>query len=549
MTFKPPFSAINEFIIGELIQEGPYSAVYQGYQSNLQRDVLIKLLKPGSSAKLKKRFEREAQVYARLSHPNIVSVFALGEKDGYLYIILEYVHGTSLAALLAKDSILPDRIIWQLGCDVLEALKHAAQSKVVHRDIKPANILIDKQGRIKVADFGLALIEDQTGLTEQEGIVGTPAFMSPEQITGTRVDERSDIFSFGAVIYQMLYGQQAFAGESFAITINKILNETPQFLEQKEGASKKINDFLITCLNKNRDQRWQSAGHALQEWQGLKDEMSSGPPLTKWIQLRVAPEKVKTKHPQAKKREKKSLRLIYVFLIFFILALLYWWIQPAKNGDNNVRISESIESKNDSISLDRKTGADSVSEKVIGNTIKQAQDSVQFDTQPASQIKENSPPILTEAVKDENTELAELDIKITPWAMVYIDDSLIDSQMVSGRITLSEGMHQITFEHPRYAPEQQEFVLNAGELMQIEWSFWEKTGFLQIDVRPWADIYLDNEFIETTPLSKPIRIATGKRLLELRHPDLENYKENIEIFAGDTLSRKISLKSSGTKIE
>jgi len=553
MSFNLPFNSIKEFTINELIHEGPYTLVFRGRQTNLKRDVLIKLLKPSGGDDLKKRFEREARVYARLNHPNIVSVFDFGEKEKYLYIILEYVHGTNLKILLANHKNLPFDIVQEIGCAVLSALEHAAKNNVVHRDVKPANILIDKEGRVKVADFGLAMIGDEPNLTQQQAMVGTPAYMSPEQITGEEIDERSDLFSFAALIYELLFNEQAFGSESYSTCINNILNETPQHLLNIDPEiPQEFLVFIKQCLQKDKDQRFINISTALKEWESIKNDSQESAQnflTNRVIELSVLGTDKINFEKQGEKKEKAILKKVLVLVVSFtIIIILVWWSYRNVESETpiiNTKLDSTIIAKNDPTTHLAKPDSSTKDSMILTADGKNKSTLKTDDKIPAIKIED-------EEIKAEKKEIltARLDLVITPWAKVYVDDVLIDSHLVKKQIPVLAGEHVLTFEHPRFETETQVVSFSPNELTQVQWSFWDKTGFLKIEVRPWAHVYINDEFYDTTPVNRPIRIPAGRKILELRHPSLLNHRELIDIKAADTLNLRITLKSnSGTVID
>jgi serine/threonine protein kinase/formylglycine-generating enzyme required for sulfatase activity len=206
--------ALPQYEISGFIARGGMGAVYKGTQKALQRTVAIKVLPPGiddGERHFAERFKREAQTMARLSHPNIVTVYEAGENaDGWLYIVMEFIDGTDVGQLIASEGIVEPRRAIQITSAVCEGLAFAHEEGIIHRDIKPSNIMLDRKGRVKVADFGLAkaLNVDTPSFSSATTTVGTPEFIAPEaHIAGTLVDQRADIYAVGVMLYQMLTGQ------------------------------------------------------------------------------------------------------------------------------------------------------------------------------------------------------------------------------------------------------------------------------------------------------------------------------------------------------
>jgi tRNA A-37 threonylcarbamoyl transferase component Bud32 len=212
---------------------GAFGEVYRARDSVLGRDVAVKRIKldafvePAQLEDVKQRFSREAQVAARLRHPNIVITHDIVQTPSMSFIVMELVEGRTLQALLAERRRLPLAETIGLVAQIAAALDHAHASGVVHRDVKPANIMIEPGGQLKVMDFGIAKLETGANLTSTGSIMGTPNYMSPEQAKGLKVDGRSDLFSLGCVLYECLTGAKPFHGESVSVILVKILTEEP----------------------------------------------------------------------------------------------------------------------------------------------------------------------------------------------------------------------------------------------------------------------------------------------------------------------------------
>jgi serine/threonine-protein kinase len=213
-----------------LVARGGMAQVYRAVDLQLDRPVALKVLFPELSVDktFVERFRREAQAAANLSHPNIVPVFDWGEDDGVYFIVMEYVDGRSLSAVLRDPQKLPPNQIAQIGAGVAAALAFAHRHGVVHRDVKPGNILITPDGEVKVTDFGIArAMNTEESLTQTGAVMGTAAYFSPEQAEGKTVDARSDIYSLGVVLYEMAVGRPPFTGDSPVAVASKHVRDQP----------------------------------------------------------------------------------------------------------------------------------------------------------------------------------------------------------------------------------------------------------------------------------------------------------------------------------
>src|SRR5437867_800302 len=240
--------------------------VYRARDPRIGRDVAIKVLPAEFAVDEERllRFQQEARAAGALNHPNLISVYDIGEHDGKPYIVEELLEGETLRARVRAGPLSGRRAI-DYGIQIARGMAAAHEKGIIHRDLKPENIFITNDGRVKILDFGLAKLtstsEDGDAATlhktEPGRVMGTAAYMSPEQVRGEKVDGRSDIFSFGCVLYEMLTGSQPFSRPSGAETMNAILHSDPADISKITPALARI---LAKCLEKHPQARFQSAG-------------------------------------------------------------------------------------------------------------------------------------------------------------------------------------------------------------------------------------------------------------------------------------------------
>jgi serine/threonine-protein kinase len=284
----PPVTLIRGSMIGEyevrsLVGSGGMGEVYRARDTRLDRDVAIKVLPAylSSDRDRLRRFEQEAQATAALNHPNILSVFQFGSFEGAPYLVTELLDGETLRELIRRGPIAQRKAI-DLAFQISQGLAAAHSKGIVHRDLKPENIFITKDGRIKILDFGLAKLigvePRHNALTDTEPgmIMGTASYMAPEQVRGRVADNRSDIFAFGTIMYEMLSGKRAFHSETSADTMSAILKEDPPPLPETLALA--LSRIVRRCLEKNPEQRFQSAsdlGFALEAITTMSDTSSA----------------------------------------------------------------------------------------------------------------------------------------------------------------------------------------------------------------------------------------------------------------------------------
>jgi eukaryotic-like serine/threonine-protein kinase len=262
---------LEHYRIESKLGEGGMGVVYKGHDPRLDRWVAIKVLPPeklGDPAG-QQRFLREARAASALNHPGIVTIHDIRSHDGVEFIVMEFIEGKTLAELIPPGG-LPEPHLLRLAVQMADALDAAHQAGILHRDLKPSNIMVTPQGRIKVLDFGLAkLIERPKAapgattataqLTAAQVVVGTAPYMSPEQAEGRRVDARSDVFSFGSMLYEMATGQRPFHGESWLSLLGRILNDEPKPPHDVEpSVSRSLESAILRCLRKDPASRFQT---------------------------------------------------------------------------------------------------------------------------------------------------------------------------------------------------------------------------------------------------------------------------------------------------
>jgi serine/threonine protein kinase len=265
-------------IIGKLGQGG-MGEVYEAEDTALKRPVALKFLSSNfiQDIETKQRFMREAQAAAKLNHPNICTIHEIDEVDGQLFIAMELVKGCSLQEMIRSNSIPWQKAI-EIAIQICEGLQVAHQYGIVHRDIKSANIMITESGHVKIMDFGLARSFGQTRLTKEGTSLGTVAYMSFEQASGKDLDHRTDIWSLGVVLYEMITGKLPFPGEVDQIVLYSIMNKEPVPIpELIPGSQKQLQQIMIRAVEKNIDKRYQSAAELKKDLKHcLDEEVQSG---------------------------------------------------------------------------------------------------------------------------------------------------------------------------------------------------------------------------------------------------------------------------------
>jgi len=260
---------LGPYRIESLIASGSMAEVYRARDTRLDRSVAVKVLVPGVAMDADRlaRFAQEARATALLNHPNVVGLYDIGLHDGLPYVVSELLQGSTLREQLAHGP-LHVRLAVRQAIEIAHGLAAAHDAGIVHRDLKPENIFVTSEGRVKILDFGLAKCRKETlGLPHQDSskstqpgvILGTVGYMSPEQVRGTDIDERSDIFSVGVILHEMISGVAPFRGESAIETLHAILKDEAPPLSAGLECSAELELVVRHCLEKKREARFQSA--------------------------------------------------------------------------------------------------------------------------------------------------------------------------------------------------------------------------------------------------------------------------------------------------
>lgn len=481
----------NKYLIKETIATGGMATIYKGVQISLNREVVIKKLHPhlGQDANFVKRFKREAAILAKLKHENIVSIIDFYEKENDKFIVLEYIKGKSLKNLINEKGKIPFDYALIIIKDILKGLNYIHSQQILHRDLKPDNIMLSENGTAKITDFGLAFGKELINVTNPGTYLGTPSYFPPEQLMGNQITVSSDIFSLGITIVEMITGKNPFEGKDQFETINNILYfKNVSFEYDSDKIPPLFIETLNSMLNRDPSRRPVSCQDILNTLEKIQIKVSEDDFLN-FIFVK-SEERIELKD-YLKVRIRKKNKYLEVFIFIFLLTILIILILFQVN------------------------------------------------------FLMRSYKVKTIYLTDK-TEKYDIFLNSAPAGMqISINDSIV--VLTPRKINLNKGFYSFKLLNKDYIP-----VDTLVEIVKDDTLFFkfekrkviESYGYLSLNVLPWADVYIDGMLIDKTPLTKNIRLITGKHILKLVHPNRKEYIKEIEIMEDKILKLDIELEKS-----
>jgi serine/threonine protein kinase len=509
----------EKFEIINCLKKDMQSSVYLARHIFLGRDIILKTLDTEQieDPVILDRFKREAKLLAQLDHPNIIKVFDFGSWENFFYISFEYFPSRNLRkALKQRTFAIQDQrnVLMQ----ILLALQIAHQNKIIHRDLKPENILIDDHLTVKIADFGLAHVDDDTHLTMPSALIGTPAYMAPEQVKGEMISYQSDIFSLGIIIYELFTGKHPFVGKDAAETLNNILKGyTASHRKSCQSLPGDLQQIIANCLQADPAKRYKNINQIIEQF-----DTTTG---------------IAIKSARTRKQNKKKIILypLTAAVVTLLVALYVVWDR------------QSIpEIKMDALNEFRKQfPGDSIPQKVSERPT------------PLQQLT-SSKPVPSKVVDRDTSSFVEetpvidkpgkLLVECSPWAYVYLNEAKIDSTPLSGPIILSPDTYTLALMHPDYPLYTRTIEIQSEEILEIRVDMDTLVGFLYCNVYPWAEVFIEDKAIGQTPFLKPVRLPAGVYRFTLRNPKYEDYSDTLTIKRNDTIEIKFDFKSHPIKV-
>ncbi len=509
-----PEPLFGKFKTIECFKKDDSMAVYLAHHTYLNKKIILKTLNITliPDPIVLERFKREARLLAQIDHPNIITVYDFGESGDFFYISFEYFEGQNLREALKNNqwSIEDKSHIVRQICN---GLVHTHNKKIIHRDLKPENILINEKKHVKIADFGLAQISGAENLTAPETVIGTPAYMAPEQIQGIKTDERTDLFALGIIIYEIYFSQNPFLGKDAGQTLNNIQKCKRPPTPKRDDVPGFLPKLIDNLLKKKKNERIQTTSEVLKYFDTTGQSetiIAPSPKPYKWG----------------------------LFLVLAILFLLFIYNDNLLKNDPTLPMAESHQS-------------DSLME--VADSVKQ--ENTRFTQREKIQEKIIEPELelaIKSKTKIENSEHDQvailkygfLTVKCTPWAELFIDTKKIDTTPIKKPIRLATGTYFIELKHPDYPTYSDSVTISGESEIKINIDLNNYIGYLKCNVFPWGNIFIDGTYKGQTPLKNNIILSPGKHNLEIRNPALQTYNSEIFITKAETLAIAVELKGA-----
>ncbi len=507
---------MSQFRIDEKISESGSTTVYRAYQEALDRPVLLKVLHQhlANDPVVRERFAREAKACAHLRSDHIVQVYDLTEYNGCPAIVMEYVHGRSLKEVIAANEPDRDKLAAKTAVDILQALAVAHHRGIVHRDIKPGNILLADDGKIKLTDFGLAYVTHAPTVTIEGTVLGTPAYMAPEQIRGEHVDARTDFFSLGVTMVEIITGRRIFEGSTYSECVRKIADFRSDDLDRLLTI---VSPAELAVLKRLMDpdpaKRYQSAAEALKEL-GVREEAASRG-------LSFLPMNRRTYLP-----------LVAIVGVAGIAGVVYL------RSLNDMPGVPAVDQNTDRIVDD--TARNVAPGQAQPRQEETAKGTHRTDAERTGESRGNISAVPVVPKKDS----VRISFTSTPWAKVYVDGQLVGVTPFAQPVYLKLGKHAVTFSNPVFDPILKDIVVQSGREQVVTADFLQNAGYLYCSVQPWAEVYVDEQYRDTTPLNKPIILTAGVHRVRLHNGAFLDTMQTITIKARDTLAINVTLRPS-----
>ena len=508
----------DKFFIIECYKKDDHSSVYLAEDMKNHKKVILKILNtlnlPDES--ILQRFKREAKVLLNIDHPNIIKVLDFGTYNNFFYTSFEYFESKNLRHFIREGNLSNDKK-QNLIAQLFTGIGFAHKNNIIHRDIKPENILVSDSLELKIVDFGLALSMNDNFVTSQFHIVGTPTYMSPEQICGEKLTSQSDLFSAGIVTYELYTGINPFLGND----VNETLNNIISFEEEKLSSITSqlpvdIMNLVTGLLQREQSKRIDRAETAMKILANADSEIkynTTGRSILK---------------------NKFFIIPSVLFIIILVFAVKYYYNpgNPPKQSNSQPFISPQQITTNEQL----KNSPPAKDKEIKKEEIKPV-------VELPSAVDKNLPVDKSlKTVQNAVKKSGSLFVECLPWAYVYVDSLKIDITPLKSNISLDEGEHLIRLYNPNYPTYTKKIFISGSSMTNMKINLDTLFGYFDCKVFPWCEIYIDGKLKGQTPLQSPVRLIPGEHHIVLKNPEFTPVEYRIKINQNQTYSLKYNFK-------
>ena len=511
----------EKFEILDTLKKDEFAAVYLANHIYLGKKIILKVLNTYviHETEIIERFKREAKILARLEHPHIIKVLDFGAFQTFFYISFEYFESENLRATLTQkklSEVEKKNILVQL----LQGIRYAHEHRIIHRDIKPENIFVNASLEVKIGDFGLALTQTDSMLTNQYALVGTPSYMSPEQIAGEKLSEKSDMFSLGIVACEMFSGVHPFLGADVNESINNILNfKEEHFSFQLQSTDENIRNVIQSLLRKNAETR-KNASEILTLLNVAEDVVI------------VKEEKKNTIRYKKKIASSVAIGIAAVVFIVFYFKKEQPEITSPQFAINDTLALDSAKQNLPTDTIAKETEVTQLPQKNISSSDVNEKKNPEKDL---IAMKEEKKEIVNNEKSIVPPQFGELYVECLPWAYVFIDSVKLETTPLSNNLRIEAGEHEVRLEHPDYPLYKRTINIVAAQTSVIKINLDTLFGFLEYNVFPWGEILVNGKQKGQTPLQKPIKLFPGEYVVTVRNTKFGEFERTVSIHSNDTI--------------
>ena len=536
----------EKFEIIDCLKKDEFTSVYLANHIYLGKQIIVKTLNTQNlpDKTVLKRFQREAKILAGLSHPNIIRVLNFGTQEDDFYISFEYFESRNLRKVIRENG-LNEQQKYHLMAQLLAGLNFAHQQQIIHRDIKPENILVNDDHHLKIADFGLALVLTEEQITHKSSIVGTPSYMSPEQIRGEKLSARSDIFSSGILLFELFGEQHPFLGNDVSATINNILQNQIAGNAAEATVPEPVKPMIRKMLEKDRRKRFGSVEELIRAAEESSAVYFKGTHIKKTSTL--------------VSRQRRVFYPWMALVVFLLMAVAVGAVVMNRGGQVEHTALQSPVSYPDSVIT---SGIQPLASGPIDTIPPDSQhlSSTQTEAEilvvstPAElpEVKSNQDKVsISDAEIAEKVNLlpAKLFVQCLPWADIYIDSKKVDTTPLETEISLTSGDYTLQLRHPNYPPVKQAIHLAPGKLFSMKVDLDTMFSFLNCNVYPWGDVFIDSTFYGQTPLRDQILLPPGRHQITIKNPQFDTVHSEITLQRRETVEFNLNLEEGTPQIK